>query len=245
MTEPALLIERDGHIVTLTMNRPEVKNAINMEMLCRLADAWEMIDDDPDVRCAILTGAGSDFCAGADLDKLVARSMQNLPPEDEFEARIRADYGVIFEGLLRNRQLKKPLIAAVEGYCVAGGTEILQATDIRVAGEGSTFGITEAKWSLYPQGGSRDPAAPPDPVHEGDGDAADGGHVSGRGGAELRADRPHRAEGPGAGGRARNSPRRSRRTARSRSSRSRKPCSAPSACRSRMRSRSICRSACR
>ena len=80
--------------------------------------------------------------------------MQNLPPEDEFEARIRADFNVIFDGLLRNRQLKKPLIAAVEGYCLAGGTEILQATDIRVAGEGSTFGITEAKWSLYPQGGS-------------------------------------------------------------------------------------------
>jgi enoyl-CoA hydratase len=154
MTEPALIVERSGHIVTLTLNRPEVKNAINMEMLCRLADAWQMIDDDPEVRCAILTGTGSDFCAGADLDKLVARSMQNLPPEDEFEARIRADYTVIFDGLLRNRQLKKPLIAAVEGYCLAGGTEILQATDIRVAGDGSTFGITEAKWSLYPQGGS-------------------------------------------------------------------------------------------
>lgn len=154
MTEPALLIDREGHIVTLTMNRPEVKNSINMEMLCRLADAWRTIDDDPDVRCAILTGAGGDFCAGADLDKLVARSMQNLPPEDEFEARIRADYGIIFDGLLRNRQLKKPLIAAIEGYCVAGGTEILQGTDIRVAGEGSVFGVTEAKWALYPQGGS-------------------------------------------------------------------------------------------
>lgn len=152
--QPALLTERDDHIVTLTMNRPEVKNSINMEMLCRLADAWDMIDADPGVRCAILTGAGDDFCAGADLDKLVARSMQNLPPEDEFEARIRANYDVIFQGLLRSRQLKKPLIAAIEGYCVAGGTEILQATDIRIAGEGSVFGITEVKWGLFPQGGS-------------------------------------------------------------------------------------------
>jgi enoyl-CoA hydratase len=154
MTEPALLIERDGHIVTVTMNRPDVKNAINPEMLCRLADAWDATDDDPDVRCIILTGAGSDFCAGADLDKLVARMMKNEPPEDEYEARVRADYDVIFKGLLRSRQLKKPLIAAIEGYCVAGGTEILQSTDIRVAGEGSVFGITEAKWSLFPQGGS-------------------------------------------------------------------------------------------
>jgi enoyl-CoA hydratase len=154
MTEPALLTERDGHVVTLTMNRPEVKNAINMEMLCRLADAWDMIDAEPDLRCAILTGAEGNFCSGADLDKLVARSMAGLPPEDEFEERIRADYTIIFSGLLRNRQLKKPLIAAIEGYCVAGGTEILQGTDIRVAGEGSVFGVTEAKWSLYPQGGS-------------------------------------------------------------------------------------------
>jgi enoyl-CoA hydratase len=151
---PALLVERDGHIATLTMNRPEVKNAINMEMLCRLHDAWDMVDADDGVRCVILAGAGSDFCAGADLDKLVARSMAGLPPEDEFEERIRADYTIIFSGLLRDRQVKKPVIAAIEGYCVAGGTEILQGTDIRIAGEGSTFGVTEAKWSLYPQGGS-------------------------------------------------------------------------------------------
>jgi len=154
MSAPALLVERDGYVVTVTMNRPEVKNAINMEMLCRLADAWDAIDADDGVRCAILTGAGSDFCAGADLDKLVARSMAGLPPEDEFEERIRKDYTIIFNGLLRNRQLKKPLIAAVEGYCVAGGTEILQGTDIRIAAEGAVFGVTEAKWSLYPQGGS-------------------------------------------------------------------------------------------
>lgn len=154
VTEPALRVERDGHVVTLTMNRPEVKNAINMEMLCRLADAWEMIDGDADVRCAILTGAEGNFSSGADLDKLVTRSMAGLPPEDEFEERIRADYTVIFDGLLRNKQLKKPLIAAIEGYCVAGGTEILQGTDIRVAGKSAVFGLTEAKWSLYPQGGS-------------------------------------------------------------------------------------------
>jgi enoyl-CoA hydratase len=137
------------------MHRPEVKNAINPEMLCRLADAWELADSDDEIRCVILTGAGTDFCAGADLDKLVARSISGAPPEDEFEQRVRdSNYEVIFQGLLRTRQLKKPLIAAVEGYCVAGGTEILQATDIRIAGEGAIFGITEVKWGLFPQGGS-------------------------------------------------------------------------------------------
>jgi enoyl-CoA hydratase len=150
----ALLVEQTGHIVTLTMNRPEVKNALNPEMLCRLADAWDLIDADEDVRVAILTGAGGAFCAGADLDQLVGRSIKGLPPEDEFEERIRADFQIIFKGLLRNHQLKKPLVAAIEGPCIAGGTEILQATDIRVAGEGSTFGISEVRWGLFPLGGS-------------------------------------------------------------------------------------------
>ena len=150
----ALLVEREGHVVTLTMNRPEVKNALNAEMLCRMADAWDLIDGDEGVRVAILTGAGGAFCSGADLDQLVGRSIKGLPPEDEFEERIRADYQIIFKGLLRNYQLKKPLVAAIEGPCIAGGTEILQATDIRVAGEGATFGISEVRWGLFPLGGS-------------------------------------------------------------------------------------------
>lgn len=153
MTE-ALLIERDGHVVTLTMNRPDVKNALNPEMLCRLADAWDMIDGEDDVRVAVLTGAGEAFCAGADLDQLVTRSIKGLPPEDDFEKRCREDPGVIFKGLLRNHRLAKPLIAAIEGPCIAGGTEILQSTDIRVAAEGATFGISEVRWGLFPLGGS-------------------------------------------------------------------------------------------
>jgi len=150
----ALLVERDGPVVTLTMNRPEVKNALNPEMLCRMADAWDLIDGDPDIRVAILTGADGAFCAGADLDQLVSRSIKGLPPENEFEERIRKDYNVIFKGLLRNHHLRKPLVAAIEGPCIAGGTEILQGTDIRVAGESATFGISEVRWSLFPMGGS-------------------------------------------------------------------------------------------
>jgi enoyl-CoA hydratase len=152
--QPALLVERDGPVVTLTMNRPEARNALNAEMLCRFADAWDMIDGDDEVRVAILTGSGGHFCAGADLDKLVSRSLKGLPPEDEFEQRIRDDYQVIFRGLLRTRRTVKPLVAAVEGSCIAGGVEILQATDVRVAAEGARFGVSEVKWGLFPQGGS-------------------------------------------------------------------------------------------
>jgi enoyl-CoA hydratase len=154
-SERALLYEKSGGIATLTMNRPAVRNALNAEMLCRLADAWQDLNDDPAVRVAILTGAGDDaFCAGADLDRLV-RMMQGLrPPETEFDERIVADYHIIFKGLLRNFELVKPLIAAVKGFCVAGGTEILQTTDIRVAADDARFAIAEVKWSLFPMGGS-------------------------------------------------------------------------------------------
>lgn len=155
MTEPAVLYTKEGGLAIVTMNRPAVRNAINAEMLCRLADAWQDINDDPAVRVAILTGAGDEaFCAGADLDRLV-RMMQGLrPPEDEFDHRIKDDYSIIYKGLLRNFEVCKPIIAAVKGFCVAGGTEILQATDIRVAAEDAQFAIAEVKWSLFPMGGS-------------------------------------------------------------------------------------------
>jgi enoyl-CoA hydratase len=155
MSEPAVLYETGGGIATVTMNRPEFRNAINPEMLCRLADAWQAINDDPDVRVAILTGAGDKaFCAGADLDRLV-RMMQGLrPPESEFDERIKNDYSIIYKGLLRNYQVTKPIIAAVRGFCVAGGTEILSCTDIRIAADDARFGLAEVKWSLFPMGGS-------------------------------------------------------------------------------------------
>lgn len=152
---PAVLFEKRDGVAVVTMNRPEVRNAINPEMLCRLADAWETINTDADIRVAILTGAGEQaFCAGADLNRLV-RMMQGLrPPESEFDERIKNDIGLIYKGLLRNYRLHKPLIAAVRGYCVAGGTELLTTTDIRIASEDARFGLAEVKWGLFPMGGS-------------------------------------------------------------------------------------------
>jgi enoyl-CoA hydratase len=154
-SEPALLYEKRDGIAVLTMNRPAVRNALNAEMLCRLADAWQDVNEDAAVRVAILTGAGDDaFCAGADLDRLV-RMMQGLrPPETDFDRRIVEDYQIIYKGLLRSYEVVKPIVAAVKGFCVAGGTEILQTTDIRVAAEDARFAIAEVKWSLFPMGGS-------------------------------------------------------------------------------------------
>ena len=154
VSEPAVLVDRDGPIVTVTLNRPEKRNAFNAEVLCRLCDAWDLIDADDEIRVAILTGAGGDFSAGADLDRLVGAMLAGKPAENEFEERIRADFTLIFKGFLKEYRTRKPLIAAVEGYCYAGGLEILQATDIRVAGQGAKIGLTEVQRGLFPMAGS-------------------------------------------------------------------------------------------
>jgi enoyl-CoA hydratase len=117
-------------------------------MLVGMADAWEEIDGDDDIRCAILTGAGGTFCSGMDL-----KSMSG-PDAERHRDRMQADPDLHWKALLRHYQLRKPLIAAVEGWAVAGGTEILQATDIRVAGAGAKFGVFEARRGLFPLGGS-------------------------------------------------------------------------------------------
>jgi len=112
-----------------------------------MRQAWDEVDADPDIRVAVLTGAGSAFCAGADL-----KAMTAAHPGDSFR-REGLDLSVI-DALLKGRRLRKPLIAAVEGPAIAGGTEILQAADIRIAGRSARFGISEARWGLFPLGGS-------------------------------------------------------------------------------------------
>ena len=150
MSDPHLLVDRDGHVVTVTLNRPERKNAFSTEMLVRMYDAWKMVDEDNDVRVAILTGAAGDFCSGADLKAMAA----GYGDTNEWQDRMAADSDLHWKALLRHFRPRKPLIAAVEGYAIAGGTEILQATDIRIAGESATFGIAEVRRGLFPLGGS-------------------------------------------------------------------------------------------
>ena len=151
---PAVLSERRGHVLEITLNRPEKKNPFNPEMLVRLADLWDELDADPDLRVAIVTGAGGNFSAGADLDRLVGALLSGAAPENEFEARLQADLSLIYKGFLKEHQPAKPIIAAVEGYCYAGGTEILQAFDIRVAGENAQIAISEVQRGLFPMSGS-------------------------------------------------------------------------------------------
>jgi enoyl-CoA hydratase len=154
MSDPAVLVERDGPVLTITLNRPDKRNAFNAEVLCRLCDAWDLLDDDPELRVAIVTGAAGNFSAGADLDRLVGALTSGKPAEDEYEERIRQDIGLIYKGFLKDHYVRKPLVAAVEGYCYAGGMEILQAFDIRVAGENAQLAVSEVQRGLFPMSAS-------------------------------------------------------------------------------------------
>ncbi len=148
MSDPHLLVERDGHVLTVTLNRPEARNAFSGEMLVRAYDAWKELDEDPELRVGILTGAGGHFCSGMDLKALAGGI------DEQWSSRMAEDPDLHWKALLRHFRPRKPLVAAVEGYCVAGGTEILQATEIRVAAESAQFGVAEVRRGLFPLGGS-------------------------------------------------------------------------------------------
>lgn len=138
--------------MVVTMNRPKRYNAMTLTMFALLADVWKELSDNDDIRCAILTGADGNFCSGMDL-RAMAGDVDEVDAIDVAQ-RIKDDPGFIYRGLLKTYQPSKPVIAAVEGVAIAGGTEILQGTDIRVAGESARLGVSEARWSLYPMGGS-------------------------------------------------------------------------------------------
>ena len=154
MTDPHLLVEvRDG-IALLTMNRPDKRNALSPEMLVRLARAWRQVRDDEAIRAAVLTGAGDRaFCAGADLGRLIPLMTRQRGPEDEWDDALLADKTAFADGLLRGFVLDTPVISAIQGDALAGGTELLLATDLRVAAQGVTVGLTEVARGLIPGGG--------------------------------------------------------------------------------------------
>jgi enoyl-CoA hydratase len=149
---PVVIVEREGAILIVTLNRPEKKNAINSEVMCRLYDAWTQLNDDNDLRVGILTGRGDTFCAGMDLEDL--KKLRGDEKTDEWAHRVLNTPNLAWKAWLKLDRPKKPIILAVEGHALAGGTEILQGTDIRVAGESAEFGVTEVQRGLFPLAGS-------------------------------------------------------------------------------------------
>lgn len=132
------------HIAVITMNRPERHNALDAEHYAALSAAWIRVRDDAEIRCAVITGAGDKaFTTGADLKTWIGRD------QDAQELWLTQS------GQLLNRGLEvwKPVIAAVNGYCLGGGMTLLLATDIRIAAEHATFGLSEVKRGVIPANG--------------------------------------------------------------------------------------------
>lgn len=143
-----------GHVAVVTLNRPEARNAINPEVAIRLNDAWESVRDDDAVRVAVLAATGPVFCAGADLGQLIPLISGAREPQDEWDERVGKDISVLGKSILRDFDTEKPVIAAIQGHAIAGGMEIVQGTDIRVAVPEAKFGVQEVKWAIFPAGGS-------------------------------------------------------------------------------------------
>ncbi len=137
--DPAVLVERRDRIMILTINRPDQRNAVNMDVARGIADAMDTLDADPELSVAVITGAGKGFCSGMDLKAFAAGERPYV-----------GDRG--FAGITR-RSADKPLIAAVEGFAVAGGLEIALACDLIVAARGAKLGLPEAKRSIVPASG--------------------------------------------------------------------------------------------
>lgn len=144
------LVERDAHTLLITLNRPEAKNAFNPPMLVGMYRAWRLLDEDDSLRCAVLTARGDTFCAGMDLKA----GPGGGDDAAEIQSLMQEVPNLHWQALLRDNRPCKPVILAVEGYALAGGTEILQGTDLRVAAEDAVFGVTEVARGLYPMAGS-------------------------------------------------------------------------------------------
>jgi enoyl-CoA hydratase len=151
--EQSLLVDRRGHTVVLTMNRPARRNALSLDMIVRLADAWELVDGDDTIRSAILTGAEGAYCVGGDLDAGWMAGNRSTEPT-EHERRAMEDMTIVGRGLLLSDWLRTPIIAVVNGDCMGGGCEMLQQTDIRIAEEHARFGVPEARRGLIAGAGS-------------------------------------------------------------------------------------------
>ena len=138
-----IIFERQGRIAIITINRPEVRNAVNPETVDELAMAFVEFRDDPELWVGIVTGAGDKaFSAGFDLSSFGGGQRAAMP-----------GHGRVFYGVSKGLELWKPTIAAINGFALGGGLEIALACDLRIAAEHATFGLPEVRWSLIATGG--------------------------------------------------------------------------------------------
>jgi methylglutaconyl-CoA hydratase len=139
----SLLSSLDDGVLSLTLNRPDKRNALNRELIDSLHHALERADLDAEVRAVVVRGAGKDFCAGADLDELLASADHSLTDNEAAALRL----GGLFTRL---RELPKPVLAAVHGRALAGGAGLATACDLVMAGGGAQFGYPEIQRGFAP-----------------------------------------------------------------------------------------------
>ena len=164
----AIHYEKTGHIVTITIDRPEARNSLDLEHFGQLADSWVRFRDDDDAFVAILTGVGDVYCVGADLKKfisVVTESADKLAAGGAKEKVEGSEYtmahsliAVLRDGALlpdgTEFALYKPVIAAINGICAAGGLEMMWNTDLRVIADDAWLQLAEPRRGLFPGGGS-------------------------------------------------------------------------------------------
>ncbi|MBL0418719.1 enoyl-CoA hydratase/isomerase family protein [Ramlibacter sp. AW1] len=150
-----LVYEKDGPLATFTLNRPNARNALTPELVCRLADAVRDFVEDPNLRVAILTGTGDKaFCSGGDLGTMLPLMSGDRPAADEWDRRVLEEPFVMAASSLRDFPIDKPIVAAINGACLAGGMEMVLGTDIRIAAEHAIFGLPEVRRAVIPFAGS-------------------------------------------------------------------------------------------
>lgn len=139
---------QDDHVVTIRINRPEAHNSLDMEHFTALYEAWVRFRDDESARVAVLSGTGRAFCTGADLKRFIPQLTGELPRPDGWDRQTAV------HAVLHRFPIYKPIVAAVNGVCVAGGMEMLGSTDIRVASPEARFAVMEPQRGLFAGGGT-------------------------------------------------------------------------------------------
>lgn len=151
----AVIFEHHDHTAWVTINRPEARNTMNADVIVGLADAWHEVRSNPDIRVAVLTGAGEvDFCCGGDLADMIPLWTKAKEPTNDVERKVMADPRIMSRVMFQDQPMLKPIIGAFNGRALGGGCEILQATDIRIAVEHAEFGVPEPKVGLVPGAGT-------------------------------------------------------------------------------------------
>jgi len=146
------LPEEHPHVALVTIDRPEVANALDPPTLAKLAAAWRRIAEDDEIRCAVVTGAGDRvFCAGMDMRRTIPVA-QALARGEQIRDEDFEGLRNVSTALLAGFDLRTPLIAAINGHCRAGGFDMMLATELRLAVPAATFALEEVALGLYPTG---------------------------------------------------------------------------------------------